>query len=81
METCKFQVFQRVLEPWLHASYIRNVIVDGQAQLVLLFTDGGQQEYRVDDCSRDQLVDVVEAIRRKGIPVERAESAAPLCAA
>ena len=43
------------------ASMIRN--------FTLTFVDGGQKVYHVDDCTAGQLKDVVELMKKNGVPV------------
>jgi hypothetical protein len=73
MGTCKFNDFLKVLKPWLDRDYIRKVHLIDQDKLVLFFSDGGQKEFFIDDCTKAQLKGVLEEIRQIGIPVEKAE--------
>ena len=72
METCRFNELIKVLEPWLDRDYIRKVILRKNDHLVFFFSDGGQKEYRIDDCSKAQLIDILNDIQSKGITVEKA---------
>ena len=73
METCKFNDFLKLLDPWLDRDYIRKVYVTQHDQLVFYFSDGGQTEYRIDDCSRAQLKEILDGIQSRGIVVEMAQ--------
>ena len=73
MQTCPFNDFLKVLEPWLDRDYIRKVYLTDQDHLVFFFTDGGQKAYHIDDCTKAQLKTILADIREKGIPVEKAE--------
>lgn len=73
MGTCKFNDFLNVLKPWLDRDYIRKVHLIDQDKLVLFFSDGGQKEYFINDCTKVQLKGILEEIRQLGIPVEKAE--------
>jgi hypothetical protein len=73
MEACKFNDFLKVLKPWLDRDYIRKVYLTDQDQLVVYFADGGQKEYLIDDCSKEQLKGIIEDIQQCGILVEKAE--------
>ncbi len=70
METCRLNDFLSVLNPWLDRDYIRKVFVTRNNHLVFFFSDGGQKDYRIDDCSQAQLRKILEDIQRKGIAVE-----------
>ena len=71
METCKIKNFLEMLEPWLDRDYVRKVFLTKQDHLVLFFSDGGQKDFLIDDCSKDQLKDILRDIQQKGIPVEK----------
>ena len=74
METCELNDFFKVFEPWLDRDYIRKVFLTEQGHLVFFFSDGGQKDYRIDDCSKAQLMDLLNDIQKKGIVVEKAQS-------
>lgn len=69
MESCQFNDFLKVLEPWLDRDYIRKVSLTGKDHMVLFFTDGGQKAYRIDDCTKDQLKEILDDIENRGIIV------------
>ena len=71
METCKIKDFLAVLEPWLDGDYIRKVFLTKEEHLVFFLCDGGQKDYHIDDCSKDQLKEILSNIRQKGIPIEK----------
>jgi len=70
METCKLNDFLKVFEPWLDGDYIRKVLLTKEDHLVFFFTDGGQKDYLIDDCSRAQLKDMINDIQNRGINIE-----------
>ena len=70
METCRLNQFLNVLKPWLDRDYIRKVYLDDLNRMILYFSDGGQNVYQIDDCNKAQLVDILDDIKRRGIPVE-----------
>lgn len=72
MPTCKLNDFVEILKPWIDNDYIRRVFWTDQDHLVFFFTDGGQIEYVIDDCSADQLRTILDEIRQRGIGVEKA---------
>lgn len=63
----------KVLEPWLDSDYIRKIFVAKQDHLVLFFSDGGQRDYVLDDCSKAQLKEILNDMIERGITVERAQ--------
>ena len=70
MKTCNLSGFMQSLEPWLSDDYIRKGYVDDNGDVVLRFTDGVKNVYRIEDCDASQLAAIVEKIRNKGIPFE-----------
>lgn len=70
METCTFSDFIETLRPWLSGDYIHRARIDEEGRFVLLFSDGGQRVFQIDDCTRSQVEDVAEEMRRSGIQVE-----------
>ena len=70
MDTCKFVDFMKVLEPWLSDDYIRRAYFDAQGNFKLWFVDGGQNAYRIDDCSAEQIKKAVEVLKQHGVTVE-----------
>jgi hypothetical protein len=71
MQTCSFPDFINVLRPWLNRDYIRKAYLDAAGNFRLMFADGGETVYRIDDCTSDQLKDVVQLLRESDIPVEK----------
>jgi len=71
MEACKFIDFINVLKPWLNDDYIRRAGLDEDGNFRLQFVDGGAKLYRVDDCTGDQVKDVVAMLLENGIAVEK----------
>jgi hypothetical protein len=59
-----------MLEPWLDRDYIRKALLTEGDHLVFFFSDGGKKDYCIDDCSKDQLMDILNDIQKKGIVVE-----------
>jgi len=70
MKTCKLSDFMNALTPWLDDDYIRKAYLDDNGYFVLLFTDGVKNVYHITDCEKIQLNDVLEDLKKKGIPVE-----------
>lgn len=70
MKTCKLSDFMNALTPWLDDDYIRKAYLDDNGYFVLLFTDGVKNVYHITDCEKFQLNDVLEDLKKKGIPVE-----------
>ena len=70
MKTCTLNEFLQALSPWLSGDYIRKGYTDENGDVVLMFTDGVNNVYRIDDCTQAQLSEIIEKIRKKGIPFE-----------
>ena len=69
MEVCKLMDFMTVLKPWLDDDYLAEAYVNDKKEVVLQFTDGVKKVYRIDDCTIHQLVEVLEDLKKRGIPV------------
>lgn len=69
MITCSLNNFLEAVKPWLDGDYIRQAYVDDQGRFVLDFNDGVKNVYEIDDCTADQLGDILADFKKKGIPV------------
>jgi hypothetical protein len=69
MNTCTFIDFMQTLKPWLNDDYIQTARFDDKGNFTLMFVDGGQKVYQVDDCTADQLKDAVELLKKNGVSV------------
>lgn len=70
MRTCTFIDFMQALKPWLNRDYIRQAHFDAdKGNFTLLFVDGGQKLYHVDDCTAEQLKNAFELMKKNGVPV------------
>lgn len=69
MEICTMNDFMQSIKPWISEQYIRKAYLDGNGDVVVAFTDGVKNVYRVQDCSRDQLVDILKDMEKQGIDV------------
>ena len=69
MNTCTFIDFMQALKPWLNDDYIRQARFDDKGNFTLMLVDGGQKVYHVDDCTAAQLKDLVELMKKNGVPV------------
>jgi predicted glycosyltransferase len=70
MKTCNLSDFMKSLSPWLDDDYIRKACLDENGHFVLLFTDGVKNVYNIEDCKKSQLEEILEELKKKGIPVE-----------
>ena len=70
MKTCGISDFVQILKPWLDSDYIRSAYRDEEGHLRLMFVDGGEAAYRIDDCSAEQLRSVFERMQENGIRVD-----------
>lgn len=72
MNTCSFKDFMQSLKPRLNDDYIHKAHFDDKGNFILMFADGGQKVYRVDDCTSAQLKDAIEMMKKNGVPVFKA---------
>ena len=70
MRTCSLTDFMEIITPWLSNEYLKRVYKDEKGHLLLLFRDGVKDVYQIEDCTEEQLRDVLEDIKEKGIQVE-----------
>jgi hypothetical protein len=59
-----------IIAPWLSSEYLKSVYKDDKGHLLLLFRDGVKDVYQIEDCTEEQLREVLEGFKRKGILVE-----------
>lgn len=69
MNTCTFIDFMQALKPWLNDDFIRQARFDDKGNFTLMFVDGGQKIYQVDDCTAAQLKDAVALMKKNGVVV------------
>jgi len=69
-KSCSLNDFMQELAPWLDREHIKSARVDADGRLVLLFLDGMQHVYVINDCNRQQINDVLADLKKKGIAVE-----------
>jgi hypothetical protein len=69
MKTCTFIDFMQTLKPWLNDDYIHKARFDDKGNFTLMFVDGGQKVYHVDDCTAEQLKDAVALLKKNGVSV------------
>jgi hypothetical protein len=67
MKNCTLSELVQSLKPWLSNNYIRKAKIDANGHLVIDFTDGVTDIYRVDDCTAEQLSHVLKELKNKGI--------------
>ena len=71
MESCSLSDFIKVIEPWLSKDYIRKVCLEESSRLKLIFEDGVTNTYRIDDCTKSQLEDILKDLKNKGVRIDR----------
>ncbi len=69
MNTCTFIDFIETLKPWLNDDYIHTARFDDKGNFTLMFVDGGQKVYQVDECTEAQIKDAVELLKKNGVSV------------
>jgi hypothetical protein len=60
----------KALTPWLSSDYLRKAWLDDKGQVILLFTDGVKNVYRIDDCNEAQIQAVLKDLKKRGVTVE-----------
>lgn len=71
METCLLTNFLESIEPWLSEKYIRKVYRDQNDNVVVLFNDNVKNVYKIEDCTKEQMVEILEDLKRKGVDVQQ----------
>jgi hypothetical protein len=69
MKTCHLSDFMQSIKPWLSDDYIQQAHLDKEGRVVLLFKDGVQNVYRIDDCNKNDLIEILKDLQEKGIPI------------
>lgn len=69
METCHLFDFMQALEPWLSDDYIREAHLDADGRIVIQFVDGVKNVYHIDDCSGNDIHNILQKLKDKGITV------------
>ena len=69
MNSCSLNEFMLSLKPWLNKDYVRSAFLDQKGCLRLCFVDGGSQSYRIENCSRNELQDVIGMLEDHGINI------------
>ena len=59
----------QTLTPWLNDDYIHTARFDDTGNFTLMFVDGGQKVYQVDDCTAAQLKEAAELLKKNGVSV------------
>lgn len=69
MKTCSLNDFMAEIKPWLDKNHIREALLDDKGHFVLHFLDGMKNVYHIDDCNEAQIKNVLNDLKKKGIPV------------
>ncbi|MBC8550585.1 MAG: hypothetical protein H8D23_13140 [Candidatus Brocadiales bacterium] len=70
MNTCSLTDFMEIITPWLSSEYLKSVYKDDKGHLLLLLRDGVKDVYQIEDCTDEQLRELLEDLKKKGISVE-----------
>jgi hypothetical protein len=70
MKTCSLEGFMEELSPWLSGEYIREVYLDDNGHVVVMFMDGVRNAYHIDDCTEGQVKGMMADLKAKGIAVK-----------
>ena len=71
MDKCKFIDFLETLKPWINDNYVRQAHLNPEGTFSLRFVDGGCKTYQIDDCSLEQLENMIEHMKENGVQVIR----------
>ena len=71
MNKCKFIDFIEMLKPWINDNYIRQARINAEGEFTLSFVDGGCKTFQIDDCSRGQLENTIEQMKKNGVQIIR----------
>jgi hypothetical protein len=55
------------MKPWLDREYIRSAFVDTAGNFVLHFRDGTRNVYAINDCTKQQIKNVLQDLKHRGI--------------
>lgn len=69
MKNCKMNDFMQELAPWLDSDYIREARKDAEGHVVLLFQDGVENVYHIEDCTGEQVDGILKDLQARGITV------------
>ena len=71
MKNCSLSEFIKLMDPWLSKDYIRKVCLEENGHLKLIFEDGVSNTYRIDDCTKSQLEDILADLKNKGVQIDK----------
>jgi hypothetical protein len=69
VKTCRLDDFVQELTPWLSKDYIREVYLDEEGNVVVLFLDGIRNGYHINDCTQGQVKAALEEMKKQGLVV------------
>lgn len=69
MKTCTFNDFIKKLDPWLDDDNIYRAYIDNNGHFVIRFHDGVVNIYRIDDCEKSQLEEILVGLKEKGVRI------------
>jgi len=69
MKTCSLNDFMTEINPWLDNEHIKEVHINEKGHFILQFRDGMKNVYHIDDCNKSQVAEVLNNLRKKGLPV------------
>jgi hypothetical protein len=67
MKVCTLFDFMAEMKPWLDREYIRGAFVDATGNFVLQFRDGTRKVYTINDCTKQQIKNVLQDLKHRGI--------------
>jgi len=69
MKTCSLDDFIQELTPWLSRDYVREVYLDENGDVVVMFLDGIRNGYHIDDCTKAEVKEALGDLKEKGLAV------------
>jgi hypothetical protein len=63
----------QTIKPWLNDDYIKRAFWDEKGNFRIGFIDGGENIYQVDNCTKEQLREVIQMLKKNGVPVSEQE--------
>jgi hypothetical protein len=67
MKACTLFDFMAEMKPWLGKEYIRSAYIDARDNFVLQFRDGTRNVYAINDCTKQQIKNILQDLKHRGI--------------
>ena len=67
MKECTLLDFMDEMKPWLDKDYIHSAFLQDDGRFVLQFLDGTKNVYTIQNCNREQIINLLQSMKAKGI--------------